>query len=109
MNGSFQVSENESARHPYRESGRPPQGPFALGDRLRIVGGEHDGRTGTVVANHLQGYDDRTYRHGLGNGAIAFRIDPESGETEPTGGRNYCRGGRGGFVANINDYALERL
>lgn len=68
---------------------------FAEGERVRIVGGDHAGRTGTVMA---QTFGGRTH----------ICIDPEPGETKPTGGRNYCRGGRGGFVAQRDEFEWER-
>jgi hypothetical protein len=69
---------------------------FTLGDRVRIVGGEHDGRTGTII-RRWGGLD------------LVLNVNAEAGETTPTGGRTYCRGGRGGFTAALDTFTLAHI
>jgi len=72
---------------------------FTIGDRVRIVRGpgpskdDQAGRTGVIIHGPL--------------GVLAIRVDAEPGETKPTGGRSYCRGGRGGYVAGLAGFELE--
>lgn len=64
------------------------------GDRLRIVGGDHDGRAGIVAKMY---------------GELWVIIDAEPGESRPTEGRMYCRGGRGGFCARLADHEWAQV
>jgi hypothetical protein len=82
---------------------------FAIGERLRIVGGEHAGRLGTVIECS-----------GLMWSGMAVRIDAEDGKpagppiTTIENGALVTRskgglGGRGGFLAHLNDFEWERV
>jgi Meiotically up-regulated gene 113 len=76
---------------------------IAVGDRLRILSGEHVGRTGVVIKNPCQDMNSSVRRE------FAFRVDAEPGEITPTNGRDYCRGSRGEFITDIDSFELERV
>ena len=68
--------------------------PLQAGNRVRITKGEHAGRTGTVITGF--------------RGGLALRIDAESGQSRP-GPDGVARGGRGGFVCDVDKYELVPL
>jgi ribosomal protein L24 len=72
--------------------------PLDVGDRVRITSGDHKGRLGKVIETDL--------------GDLALRIEAEDGQvvvTEWESGRITAtgHGGRGGFVAALEDFDLE--
>jgi hypothetical protein len=60
---------------------------FKVGDRVRIAEGTHANRTGTVIT--------------MPWGALALRVDAEDAQA--------TRGGRGGFVCDVDKYNLVLL
>ncbi|HSX22395.1 MAG TPA: hypothetical protein VLE97_06420 [Gaiellaceae bacterium] len=70
---------------------------WCCGDRVRVVCGEHEGRTGTVS---MLPTEEAARYFGLQDGHVRVALDGEPGQAAPGPGA-VARGGRGGLPVNV--------